>query len=233
MTMPSLAPLLNALFPPRCAACGEFVPPSHPLCGDCEGAWPSLSEPGCSVCALPFAAGPSHVCGDCLERAPAFECLHASGVYEGLLLDLVVRLKYRGEERLAAFLGERMAASVVGKTPDLILPVPLHVARLRERGFNQAVLLARRIGKRLGVATDARLLRKTRPTPPQATLKIDERRKNLKGAFRLEDPSQVSGWSVLLVDDVATTGATLHEAARVLKQAGAARVEALVAARAL
>jgi ComF family protein len=204
------------------------------LCGDCERDWPSLKEPRCEVCSVPFVAGPNHPCGDCLADPPAFEGLHAAGLYEGLLLDLVVRLKYRGEERLGLFLGDRMARALSGKAAfDLILPVPLHVSRLRERGFNQAALLARRIGKRAGAAVKLSLLRKTRPTPPQATLHVDERRKNLKGAFRLETEEAVRGKKIVLVDDVATTGATLNEAARVLKKAGAERVEAIVAARAV
>jgi ComF family protein len=166
---------------------------------------------------------------------PAFERLRAAGLYEGTLLDLVVRLKYREEERLASLLGDRMAEVVRDSEPpfDLILPVPLHISRLRERGYNQAALLARRIGKNLEAPVDLFLLRKDRATPAQATLHVDERRKNLRGAFRVEEASKIVGRSILLVDDVATTGTTLNEAARVLKRAGAARVEAVVAARAV
>lgn len=165
---------------------------------------------------------------------PQFERLLASGVYEGFLHDLVVRLKYRKEERLAVLLGRRMAETLGSKPSyDVILPVPLHAARLRERGFNQSVLLARRVGKALGIPVDAFVLRKVKATPAQATLSLGERMGNLKGAFQVEKASSVRGKSVLLVDDVATSGATLNEAARVLKKAGAKSVEAVVAARAI
>jgi ComF family protein len=236
MTKALLFRLLKAplamLFPPRCEACGGFTPSGISLCGDCGALWPALGSPHCVLCSEPFETGPDHRCARCFTDTPAFDRLRASGRYEGLLLDLVVRLKYRGEERLADLLGDRMAETAESR-PDLILPIPLHAARLRERGFNQAVLLARRISRRRNVPMDSFFLKKTRPTPPQATLKIGERRRNLRGAFELADPSRVAGRSVLLVDDVATTGATLHEAASVLKAAGAASVEALVAARAV
>jgi len=193
-----------------------------------------LNAPFCETCALPFVSGPSHRCGDCLTEEPSFEKLHAAGLYEGLLLDLVVRLKYRGEERLGSLLGERMAGVLKDTESgiDLIVPVPLHAARLRERGFNQATLLARRIGKEWGKEVDPFLLKKVRATPAQATLSREERRKNIKGAFLVADEARIAGKKILLVDDVATTGATLNEAAKILKKSGATGVEAAVAARA-
>jgi ComF family protein len=109
----------------------------------------------------------------------------------------------------------------------------LHAARLRERGFNQAVLLARRIGKKLACEVDPHLLKKTKATPAQALLARDERKKNVKGAFLIADAKRVMGKRILLVDDVATTGATLNEAAKILVKSGAAGVEAAVAARAV
>jgi ComF family protein len=233
--MPPLATLLNVLFPPRCAVCRDFLVSDTGLCPLCEARWPSLNAPFCGTCALPFVSGPSHGCGDCLADAPSFEKIHAAGLYEGLLLDLVVRLKYRGEERLGRLLGDRMAGVLKEAVPhvDLILPVPLHAARLRERGFNQAVLLARRIGKKWGKEVDPFLLKKVRPTPAQATLARDERRKNVKKAFLVADAERVAGKRILLVDDVATTGATLNEAAKILIQSGAASVAAAVVARAV
>ncbi|HSA59699.1 MAG TPA: ComF family protein [bacterium] len=235
--MPVFSRLLRAplamLFPPRCEACGDFIRPGDSLCGVCEARWPALGSPSCPVCAEPFAAGPDHRCGRCITDAPAFDRLRASGRYEGLLLELVVRLKYRGEEKLAGLLGDRMAGSTAFGGVDLLLPIPLHAGRLRERGFNQAVLLARRLSRRTGLPMNPFLLRKVRPTPAQATLSVEERRKNLRGVFQLKEPGRVAGLHVMLVDDVATSGATLHEAARALKQAGAERVEAVVAARAL
>lgn len=231
--MLSLAPLLDLVFPPRCAACRAFVSEAHSLCDACQRRWPALRESSCVVCADPFVSGPSHRCGDCLQDPPDFDRLHAAGLYEGSLHDLVVRLKYQGEERLAVFLGRQISLALEAYEDfDLIVPIPLHVDRLRERGFNQAVLLARNLGrmKKIPVTTEA--LKKIRPTPPQMTLKKEERRKNLRGVFEVPDERRVRGRSILLVDDVATTGETLREASRVLKEAGAKRVEAAVAARA-
>jgi ComF family protein len=234
MTMSVLEPLLKAFFPPRCPACGDFVETEASLCAVCQSSWPALQEPFCGVCAEPFVAGPCHRCGRCLEDPPSFERLSAAGLYEGFLLDLIVRLKYRGEERLAELLGRRMSEALPGEGGpfDFLIPVPLHVSRLRERGFNQAVLLAKVLQKTTRAPVDPFLLKKDRPTPPQATLKLEERKRNVRGVFRVAEPARVEGRSLLLVDDVATTGATLDEAARVLKRAGAKRVEAVVAARA-
>lgn len=225
---------LDFVFPPRCVVCREFVDLPHSLCMTCRERWPQLREAGCVVCAEAFVSGPSHLCADCLQDPPGFERIYAAGLYEGNLHDLVVRLKYQGEERLAVFLGKRMADALSEEERfDWILPVPLHISRLRERGFNQAVLLGRTLGrsKRIPMAVDC--LKKVRSTPPQATLKKEERRKNLRGVFALQDAGRFKGKSILLVDDVATTGETLREAARVLKRAGAGRVVAVVAARAI
>jgi ComF family protein len=141
-------------------------------------------------------------------------------------------MKYRREERLASYLGRRMAQAESSRPYDLIVPIPLHKNRLRERGFNQALLLAREIGKAWKTEVDPFLLVKARPTPPQAALKGEERRKNLRGAFEVRRPERIEGKRVLLVDDVCTTGATLEEAFRTILKAGAQEVEALVLARA-
>lgn len=232
--MPALATFLNVLFPPRCAVCREFLVSDTGLCSECEGRWPALSGPHCVSCAAPFVSGPLHRCGDCLAETPAFEKIHAAGLYEGLLLDLVVRLKYRGEERLGRLLGHRLGGVLKDVSGiDLVVPVPLHLSRLRERGFNQAALLAKRVGKKLGCEVDNFLLKKIRETPAQASLDREERRKNVKGAFLVADAKRISGKRILLVDDVATTGATLNEAAKILRKSGAACVEAAVAARAV
>lgn len=200
--------LFDLLFPRRCLVCREFLNGSDSLCPPCEAEWPKA------------------------ETRRVF----AAGLYKGILHDLIVRMKYGKEERLAAYLGRRMACHVaVGagqpRPYDLIIPIPLHVGRLRERGFNQALLLAWEIGKVLEVEVDPFLMVKKRATPPQAALAGDERRKNLRGVFDLKDPAAVEDKRILLVDDVYTTGATIEEASRVLLAAGALRVEAVVLAR--
>lgn len=225
--------ILDWFFPARCLACRKFH--KHGLCPTCRSQWPALEPPYCPGCSFPFVSreGDSHLCGQCLSEERRCRRVSAAGLYRGLLHDLIVRLKYRKEERLAGFLGDRMAERILEGGPyDLILPIPLHIKRLRERGFNQSLLLARQVGRRTGVPVDPFLLEKGRPTPPQAELKVDERRKNLKGAFELRDPEKVKNKKILIVDDVYTTGATVETAARLLLKAGAEEVEALVLARA-
>ncbi len=204
--------MLNWLFPPRCLVCREWVDEPHALCAACEGRWPRLDPP--------------------VFKGPSIR-VSASGRYAGILLELVVRLKYRKEERLARFLGDRMAETLRMHPSkfDLILPIPMHVKRLRERGFNQALLLSRRVGRSFGLNVDPLLLRKKEESPPQAELNREERLKNLKGTFAVEDVQRVEGRKILLVDDVYTTGATVDTAARALYKAGAESVEALVLAR--
>ena len=207
--------ILDWLFPPRCLVCHSFMKVPKGLCAGCLAKWPVFLP---RLFILPEAEHCRRVC--------------AAGIYRGLLHDLVIRLKYRKEERLAWLLGDRMTEMLDPETAyDLILPVPLHSKRLKERGFNQALLLARRIGKRRGILVDPFLLEKRRMTPSQAGLSADGRRKNLKDAFELRDSDKVKGKKILIVDDVYTTGTTIEAAARLLLKAGAEEITALVAAR--
>jgi ComF family protein len=151
-------------------------------------------------------------------------------------------MKYRHEERLASYLGRRMVQQVIGGAPttesmadrpyDLIVPIPIHRDRLRERGFNQSLLLAREVGKTLEIKVDPFVMVKKRPTPPQAVLKGDERRKNLRNAFDVSFPEKIKDKKVLLIDDVYTTGTTIEVASKKLLEEGASEVKALVVARA-
>jgi ComF family protein len=209
--------LIDWLFPPRCLACHRFLSERAGFCRHCR--WPH-AEPSCQ-----------HFGGDRSCRK-----VFAAGRYEGVLLEMILRLKYRNEESLAHYLGQKMAEEVAGEVEergiyDLILPVPLHCSRLRKRGFNQALLLAREVGKRLQVPVDPFLFVKTRKTRPQAALKGEERQKNLKNVFLVKHPEKIREKKILLIDDVYTTGATVEEAASVLLKAGAGKVEALVLAR--
>lgn len=233
--------LLDLFFPPRCLSCRDFLRNSEGgLCPVCEGQWPHLTPPFCDLCSCPFRSSEttSHLCGECLGEPRSCGRVYAAGRYEGILHDLIVRLKYCGEERLARFLGRRMADALARNGHDLVLPVPLHARRLRERGFNQALLLARetsRVWGREGGGgeIDPLVLMKKRETPPQAVLKGEERRRNLKGVFAIRRPEKIMDRRILLVDDVYTTGATVEECSRALLRAGAKSVEALVLARAV
>lgn len=191
----------------------------------------------CARCAQsygsPQALDADGVCGVCRREPPAYDRLFASGPYEGSLRRAIQLLKYDGLEPLATVLGER-AAEALGRPDsyDAIVPAPLHRSRLRMRGFNQAALIAREAGRRLGLPVECGWLVRVKPTPPQAGLTRRERRENLRGAFRVPRREDVRGKRVLLADDVATTGATFEACARALKRAGASHAAALAVARA-
>jgi len=198
---------------------GEF------LCGGCAAALPALTE-RCPQCALPSPG--SAVCGNCLGHPPHFDRTTALWRYE-FPCDMLVRaLKYRGWLAVAECFARRLAAEQL-PSAHLLLPMPLHPKRLSARGFNQALEIARRLARFTGMRIEARCALRAKDTRPQTELPYDERAKNVRGAFacRLD----LSGKIVGVVDDVMTTGATLNELARVLKGAGAARVENIVVAR--
>jgi ComF family protein len=207
-----------------CPLCGARSGPEL-LCAACVADLPGLPE-HCPRCALPSPGG--SLCGACLADPPLFDATTALWLYEFPCDQLVQALKYRAQLALAGFFARRLAS---GRLPeaDLILPMPMHPRRLAERGFNQALEIARGVARRLGRPIEPCGARRVKDTPPQTGLPYSERAKNVRGAFRCE--LELDGASVAVVDDVMTTGATLDELARVLKGAGAARVENLVVAR--
>jgi len=175
------------------------------------------------------------LCGYCRRGVFRFERARSFGYYEGALREILQHYKYRGLRPLARPLGQRLAQTLErlqGGTWDLVLPVPLHRNRERQRGFNQAGLLAEQVGKLSGIRMGGKDCVRVRDTPPQAGLRAAERRKNVKGAFAVPQPERVRGLRVLLVDDVLTTGATADACARALLEAGARGVAVLTLARA-
>lgn len=213
--------LFDLLFPPRCLSCGRWVGRGADIfCPSCLEAFPWASPVDHRL--TEWSAGGI----DPIDR------IGALARYDGLLSDLIVRMKYRKEEKIGHRLGRWMASLVSPvRDYDLLLPVPLHPTRLRERGFNQSWLLAKWFAKGSLTRKDPFLLRRLRKTPPQTNLSRRERLENVRGAFVLTRPEQVEGKRVLLIDDVCTTGATLAECGRLLKKAGAASVEGMVLAR--
>ncbi len=212
-----------------CLLCGER---SHgsPLCKGCLQDLPRLPAQHCPQCALPTPNG--EVCGACLKRPPRFDRCRAAFVYAFPVNVLVQRLKYAAELALADFLAEQVAQAVAAQPlPDLILPMPLHPRRLGERGFNQAAEIGRRLAWRLGVPLQVTACRRLRDTPSQVGLDLEQRRRNLRGAFHCE--ANLTGLHVALLDDVMTSGASLDELAKAARKAGARAVEAWVVARAL
>ena len=218
----------SALLPQDCFLCaapgGDCL-----LCPACVAGLPRLDAECCPLCALPTPG--AQVCGACLRQAPQFDATQAVFRYEFPVDSLIQALKYAHRLASADFLGRLLARTAGGCHPELILPVPLSAARLAARGFNQALEIARPLAAALGVPLELRHIRRRRDTAAQTSLPWKERAQNMRHAFECD--IDLSGKSVLVVDDVMTTGATLDELARTLKAHGAARVENRVLARAL
>ena len=230
--------LLALLFPPRCVACGTG---GAVLCAACRAAIRAPQPPLCAHCGQSLALLPqghaTAMCPACATRhgPQALTALYAASVYDGTARQAIHALKYGGRRRLAAPLGDLLAAEArrVDVRPNVIVPVPLHAGRLPERGYNQAALLARRCAARLGVPCRSNLVVRVRPTPPQVGLSLVERRANVRDAFALAEGAgqSLAGKRVLLIDDVATTGSTLDAAAAALLLAAPAAVVGLAVSR--
>jgi len=223
---------LDLLFPPRCALCGRH---GAALCGECAGALPRANLPRCPRCWSPQR--PGWGCRRCDESAsggPALEGLRSPYVFHEGARGLVPALKYSYHSVLASPMGELMARYLLGSPlpADMLVPVPLHPRRQRARGYNQSLLLAREVSRRLDLPLATGALFRRHDTPPQArAVEADARRRNVGDAFDCRSGA-VASRRVLLVDDVTTTGATLDACARVLlAQGGASSVWALTFAR--
>ena len=239
-----LSSLFNLFFPAPCRICGELLSEISrvPVCRACWEALKPLSPSGqCAVCGLPcagdLASAAGFRCGECLKSPPSFDLARSYGAYGGALRELVHLMKYQGMTPLAVPLGQRMAG--ITEAPEwseafsrcqAVVALPLDPARQRERGYNQAELLAREVARHRKIPVLREACRRVRPTAPQAGLSRSDRRANVQGAF-VAEKRLVEDRVLLLVDDVMTTGATLNACSHALLQAGAAGVVALTAAR--
>jgi len=216
---------LDLLFPPRCALCGQH---GALLCGACAASLPRPAGERCPGCWTPWPSGGT--CRHCLGAPPAFSSLRSGYVMEGGARRLAIELKYEGLTSLAEPMARLLAPLAPGDC-DAVIAVPLHRGRARSRGYNQSAELARLLARELGVPYLSRALVRVRATAPLAkTMRREERRAIVAGAFTARPP--VAGLRILLVDDVATTGATLDAAAGALRDAGAADIRCLTWARA-
>jgi ComF family protein len=236
---------LNLLYPPTCCGCSSFTV-SPGFCPTCRAAIETPRSPLCLVCGIPYpatgaAAAVDHLCGRCLGRHPHFGRARACATYDAAetvhhpLKSVLQRYKYSPDISLAPSLAELVAerCPLSATEYDVIMPVPLHVTRLRWRGFNQAQFLAHALSRKNRVPIDALSLKRTRATLPQVELNERQRRRNVARAFDVVRPARVRGRRILLVDDVYTTGATVDECSQALLKAGAASFDVLVLARAV
>lgn len=228
-----LARLARIAWPPRCLCCGDRGHGGLDLCAACQAALP-WNRRACRRCAAPLA-GTDETCGACLRRPPPLQSVRAALVYSAPLDRLLPRFKFHHDlaagALLARLVGMEMATALAGaERPQALLPVPLHRPRLRQRGYDQALELARPLARGAGLPLLDRGLQRRRDTAPQSTLDARQRRRNLRDAFAVPSGAELP-MHVALVDDVMTTGATLHAAAAALRRAGVARVDAWVCAR--
>jgi ComF family protein len=238
MSFFKLAELL--IFPTFCKLCTTLLDGKEEkvVCNSClKKLTPSYSS--CCVCCGRFFSSPvePHICKKCLEQKPPYSLHRSCGFYNGELKDILLLFKYKGFRSL----GEALilfAINVMGEKHflwqdlDVIIPVPLHPSRQRQRGFNQSEILAHELARLKKINIESRILIKIKNRPPQTSLDAKTRKRNLIGAFQVKNRSAIKGRTVLLVDDIFTTGATLAECSKTLLKAGAKSVSALTLAQA-
>ena len=223
--------VLDFALPPRCAGCGVIVGEVHSFCPDCWKQIEFLGESGCATCGIPLQATDAATCAACLAKPPRIARTRAAVAYDELSRSLAIRLKYGRKVALARTMARYMAPLVAAHGDALLVPVPLHRSRLWQRGFNQSALVARELSRRLNLAAGPMVLKRILRTPPLKGMSPLQRRKTVAGAFRVADKAAIAGRTVVLIDDVLTTGSTAEACARTLKRAGAARVELVSWAR--
>jgi competence protein ComFC len=229
---------ISLLYPATCTICGKHLSAGRYLCDACETKVLRVVAPFCDRCSEPFAGSmtSAFTCANCAHRTIYFDAAVAAYRSRGIVREVIHEFKYARQTHLRHLVAQWLRAALDDErlrdiSFDLIVPVPLHPARQRERGFNQASLLAESLSAKISLRSKP-VLERIRYTTTQTTLDRSERMENLRNAFRLRKKADVRGLRVLLIDDVLTTGSTLSECARVLKRAGAISVHAATAARA-
>lgn len=231
----ALRSALDYALPPRCPGCGAIVEADHAFCLTCWAGMDFLGDPCCARCGVPFDhdMGDGAQCGACLTDPPPFDRARAVLAYGDVARMVALRLKYGRRIGLARLIARHMVRHVAVADAPLIVPVPLHRWRLWGRGFNQSALIADHLGRMSGLGVDKHGLIRARRTQPLRGMNSRERKKAVEGAFALAPGHAIAGRTVLLIDDVHTSGATAAACARALKRGGAASVHLLCWARAL
>ena len=237
----TLRDITDVIFPPQCLGCAEILQHLNlqTFCACCRGKIRFINGSHCQICGLAFfdSPAPDHLCGNCLEKKPSFILARAVASYETLILDTIHQFKYGRDistgAALASFMAEFCFPDFDFTNYSVIIPVPLHIRRLRERGFNQSLILAKAIGKKYSIPVNFSLLKRNKSTLTQTGLDKIQREKNIRGAFTVTDNAKIEDKSTILIDDVYTTGATINQCAKTLIKAGASKVAVLTLARVL
>lgn len=224
--------VVDYALPPRCSGCGEVIEEVGAFCLACWRSMAWLGGDGCQHCGLPLSGTEADTCGRCLADPPKLERIRAAVAYDEIPRSIALNLKYGRKVGLASTMARYMAPLKGAFDEDaLLIPVPLHRWRLWDRGFNQSMLVARKLSElwRLPVRSD--VLRRIKRTQPLKGLSHGQRRKAVAGAFRVADGNRLDGKTIVLIDDVLTSGSTAEACARALRRAGAGRVELICWAR--
>ena len=237
----ALRNISDALFPPQCLSCTDILQTKAQkvFCPVCLEKITLITENICPVCGIIFPDSPagSHLCGHCLENEPHFCCARSVASFESVILDAIHQFKYGRNlstgTALADFMADFPFPDFDFSAYSLMIPVPLHIKRLRERGFNQSLILAQTVGKKHHIPVNFSLLKRNKFTLTQTGFNRKEREQNIKGAFIVKDRNTLQNASIILIDDVYTTGATINECAKELMNAGAQKVAVLTLARVL
>jgi len=230
---------LDIILPPRCTLCDQRVLDQHVLCSDCFDSLKFITDPCCVCCGYPFElASDSYApdktkCAKCLEKTPSFSHLRSCLVYSTHSKKLVLGFKHGDKTYMAKLIGRLLYQSgqTMFKAHQVIVPVPLHSSKLRKRKYNQAGLMAQALSYYTGLSCHHNVLFRCKKTLPQGHLTSTKRHENVKKAFDVKNKADVKNKSILLIDDVYTTGATIHECVKILKRAGAKEIDVLTLAR--
>ena len=230
--------LLDIIYPRRCLGCGVSSPDTFRyICWDCWSDAARVEAPFCDLCGDPVAGAVDHdfICYSCSAEKPAFDGARSAARYDGVVGEALRQLKYEKALWLAPDLAELLCNCIGAEYPDrafdVLIPVPLHHVRRRERGYNQSAVLAHELGRRMGCPVRFRALKRIRPTATQTNLTAKERLSNVANAFQNRREKGLAGRRVLLIDDVMTTGATVNACANTLRKGGAESVHVITVAR--